>query len=120
MNQKQLEGKLGENEATKYLEDLGYEIICNNFSCMQGEIDIIAKDGRELVFVEVKTRTSKKYGEAKEAVNKNKQMHIKNAVKYYLYKNKLENALVRIDVIEVYLKKEVIIINHIKQAVDEI
>lgn len=120
MNQKQKYGKLGENEATKYLEDLGYEIICNNFSCMQGEIDIIAKDGRELVFVEVKTRTSKKYGEAKEAVNKNKQMHIKNAVKYYLYKNKLENALVRIDVIEVYIKKEVIIINHIKKAIDEI
>lgn len=118
MNQKQKYGKLGENEATKYLKDLGYEIICNNFSCMQGEIDIIAKDGRELVFVEVKTRTNKKYGEAKEAVTKNKQMHIKNALKYYLYKNKLENASVRIDVIEVYIKKGVIIINHIRQAID--
>ena len=117
MNQKQLEGKLGENEATKYLEDLGYEIICNNFSCMQGEIDIIAKDGRELVFVEVKTRTSKKYGEAREAVNANKQKHILNTAKYYLYKRNLENAFVRIDVIEVYIKKAETKIKHLKQVI---
>ncbi len=117
MNQKQEYGKFGENKSTKYLEELGYEIICNNFSCMQGEIDIIAKDGKELVFVEVKTRTNKKYGEAKEAVNKNKQKHLLNAIKYYLYKNKIENALVRIDVIEIYIKKSIVIINHIRQAI---
>lgn len=117
MNKKQIEGKFGEDKATKYLEDLGYEIICNNFSCMQGEIDIIAKEGRELIFVEVKTRSSKKYGEAKEAVNKNKQKHLLSAIKYYLYKNNLENELIRIDVIEVYLRKGITIINHIKQAI---
>lgn len=118
MNKKQIEGKFGEDKATKYLEGLGYEIICNNFRCMQGEIDIIAKDGRELVFIEVKTRTSKKYGEAKEAVHKNKQKHVLNAIKYYLYKNNLEDAMVRIDVIEVYLRKGITIINHIRQAIE--
>lgn len=70
MYYKQIEGKIGEDAATYYLQKLGYLIICRNFKCMQGEIDIIAKDGENLVFVEVKTRTSTKYGEAKEAVRR--------------------------------------------------
>lgn len=117
MNEKQIEGKTGENVATKYLENQGYKIICNNFRCMQGEIDIIAKDKNELVFVEVKTRKSKMYGEAREAVDRNKQKHILEATKYYLYKNRKENNFVRIDVIEVYIKKNKFTINHIKQAI---
>lgn len=100
----------------EYLEKLGYKIICNNFRCIQGEIDIIAKDKEELVFVEVKTRTSKKYGEAREAVNRNKQKHIYNSAKYYLYKNNMETVFVRIDVVEVYLKDNSLEIKHIKQA----
>ena len=103
MNQKQIEGKNGERIAIRYLETEGYKIICKNFRCLQGEIDIIAKDNENIVFVEVKTRTSFKYGEAKEAVNGTKQKHIHKAIEYYLYKNKLEDAFVRIDVIEVYI-----------------
>lgn len=117
MNTKQLEGKIGEIEATKYLENLEYEILCNNFRCMQGEIDIIAKDGREIVFIEVKTRTSTKFGEAREAVDKNKQKHILNAAKYYLYKNNMQNNFTRVDVIEVYIKDDIKIINHLKQVI---
>jgi len=117
MNEKQIEGKLGEIEATRYLRKSGYKIICNNFRCIQGEIDIIAKDRYETVFIEVKTRTSKKYGEGREAVGRNKQKHIKEAAKYYLYKNKMEDAYVRIDVIEIYIKKEKMYINHIKQVI---
>lgn len=117
MNTKQLEGKIGEIEATKYLENLEYEILCNNFRCMQGEIDIIAKDGREIVFIEVKTRTSTKFGEAREAVDKNKQKHILNAAKYYLYKNNLQDNFTRVDVIEVYIKDDIKIINHLKQVI---
>ena len=103
MNQKQIEGKNGEKIATKYLETEGYKIVCKNFRCLQGEIDIIAKDNENIVFVEVKTRTSFKYGEAKEAVNGTKQKHIHKAIEYYLHKNRLEDAFVRIDVIEVYI-----------------
>ena len=103
MNEKQLEGKIGEDEAEEYLKEQGYEILCRNFRCMQGEIDIIAKDKKTIVFVEVKTRTSTKYGEAKEAVNKRKQKHIYESARYYLYQNRKENCLTRIDVIEVYI-----------------
>ena len=117
MNIKQIDGKIGEMEATKYLERLGYKVICNNFRCIQGEIDIVAMDNEELVFVEVKTRNSLKFGEARDAVNKRKQKHIKGAVMYYLYKNGLESMFVRIDVIEVYIKKDKFIINHIKHVI---
>ncbi len=94
----------------------GYKIICNNFRCMQGEIDIIAKDEKYFVFIEVKTRTNQKYGEPRDAVDENKRKHIINTIKYYLYKNDLENAYIRIDIIEIYIKKEKTYINHIKNA----
>ncbi len=103
MNKKQMEGKEGEKIATQYLESQGYKVICKNFRCLQGEIDIIASDSSNIIFVEVKTRTSFKYGEAKEAVDNHKQKHIFKAAEYYLYKNRLEGAFVRIDVIEVYI-----------------
>lgn len=85
---------------------------------MKGEIDIIAKDNNnELVFVEVKTRTNKKYGEACEAVNRKKREHIRNTAEYFLYTNKIDKVGIRMDVIEVYISIQGRIkINHIKQA----
>ena len=117
MNNKIL-GNEGEEEATKYLMKNGYKIIERNFLCKQGEIDIIAKDKNEIVFVEVKTRRSTKYGLPAEAVDENKQKHIYKAAEYYLYKNKLEKEYVRIDVIEIYYKNNSYKINHIKKAID--
>lgn len=108
-------GKIGEDLATKYLENLGYTIIERNFVAKQGEIDIIAKDKQELVFVEVKTRTNTLYGKPIDAVNTPKQKHLISTVQYYLYVNHLENEFVRLDVIEVYLNGDAYKINHIKQ-----
>lgn len=110
-------GKTGENIAIKYLKNIGYVIIERNFFAIQGEIDIIAKDGKELVFIEVKTRTNKKFGMPVDAVNEIKQKHFIRTVKYYLYLKKLENNFVRLDVIEVYINKEKYEINHIKQII---
>lgn len=111
-------GKWGENIVCQYLANNHYKIIERNFLCRQGEIDIIAKDitKKELVFIEVKTRSNLKYGNPAEAVNKEKQKHIKQVIKYYIYRNHLENKAIRIDVIEVYLKKSNYKINHIKQV----
>ena len=108
-------GRTGEQTATRYLEKQGYQIIQRNFSCKQGEIDIIAKDKTEYVFIEVKTRQNRHYGMPCEAVNGRKQKHIWNATKYYLHLHKLENQYIRFDVIEVYKKKGEFYINHIKQ-----
>lgn len=75
-------GKIGEDLATKYLENIGYSIIERNFIAKQGEIDIIAKDKEELVFIEVKTRTNALYGQPVDAVNRIKQKHLVKTVNY--------------------------------------
>ena len=110
-------GKQGEEIASQYLQNNNYKIIKRNFYCRQGEIDIIALDisKKELVFIEVKTRKNNLYGSPSEAVNRTKQAHLQKCIKYYIYKNKLEKYCIRIDVIEVYIFKNKIKINHIKQ-----
>ena len=72
---------------------------------------------KELVFIEVKTRTDMSYGEASEAVTYTKKRHLINSIKYYIYKRNLENEFIRIDVAEVYIKCGKVKINYIKQAI---
>ena len=112
-------GKIGEDIATKYLEQNGYEIIQRNFECKIGEIDIIAKDKDEIVFVEVKTRASALYGQPKDAVDKTKKKHIYKSAEFYIYIRHLENQPVRIDVVEVYKKQGKFKVHHIKSAITE-
>lgn len=113
---KQIVGKAGEEKASKYLKEKGYEIIEKNFRCREGEIDIIAKDkNKELVFVEVKTRRTYEYGEPAEAVNFMKQKHIQRVAKYYILKNKLINNSIRFDIIEIMIGKT-FCVHHIKEA----
>lgn len=115
---KQVTGKYGEDLACEYLKKLNYIIIERNFSCYQGEIDIIAKDTlkNELVFFEVKTRTSLKYGCPIDAVNKIKQNHLFKACQYYLYKHKIHHLFIRVDVIEILIKDNIPHIHHVKQV----
>ncbi len=115
LNERQKFGKLGEDLATQYLENNGYEIVERNFSCQQGEIDIIAKEKNEIVFVEVKTRKCLTYGTPAEAVTKEKRRHIEKTAQYYLFTKQLEKQPVRFDVIEVYVYGNRYRINHIKQ-----
>ncbi len=110
-------GKFGEDEAVKYLEQKGYKILDRNFSCKRGEIDIVALDKKEIVFIEIKARISLKYGLPSEAVTKYKLKHIYKTAEYYLCTRNLENENTRIDVIEVYIKNKKVIINHLKQVV---
>jgi putative endonuclease len=111
-------GRIGENIIADYITKLGYKVVERNFACNQGEIDIIAKDKEELVFIEVKTRTDISYGEASEAVTNTKKRHLINSIKYYIYKQKLENQPIRIDVAEVYINKGKVKVNYIKQAIE--
>ena len=111
-------GKLGEDIAVNYLKQKGYKILDRNFECRQGELDIIALDKKEIVFIEVKTRTSNRYGYPSEAVNKVKQKHMLQTIKYYLYIRNLNDKFVRIDVIEVHIRNNVYKVNHIKKALE--
>lgn len=107
-------GKYGESRAIEYLQSLGYEILERNFFSRSGEIDIIAKDKSEYVFVEVKSRKSCIYGYPIESINKKKKKHIIKSSEYFIYKNDLNNKPIRFDVIEVYIHQKNGIINHIK------
>ena len=107
----------GEDEAVKYLERKGYKIIERNFLCRQGEIDIIALDGNNIVFIEIKARTSTDYGLPSESVTERKLKHMIKAIQYYLYRRNLENENIRIDAIEVYVQNDKYDINHIKQII---
>ncbi len=110
-------GKFGEKIACDYLKKKGYIIIEKNFYARSGEIDIIARDGNILVFVEVKTRTNLSFGFPEEAINFNKQQKIAKTVEFYLYKNNLNDQNYRIDsiAIEIDKKREKAKIRHEKR-----
>lgn len=76
-------GALYEQQAAAFLQGQGYEIVERNYRCRIGEIDIIAKDGSYLVFVEVKYRTRSACGNPQEAVNYRKQRVISKVASYY-------------------------------------
>ena len=117
IHKKQELGKLGEQIAVEYLSKNKYQILERNFYCRQGEIDIVAKDKDEIVFVEVKTRSNYNFGRPSEAVDYNKQKHIYRVAKYYLYKRNLLNLFVRFDVIEVLIENGKFNVNHIRQII---
>ena len=93
-------GQRGENVAARHLRNLGYTIIVRNFRCNLGEIDIVAKDGKTLVFVEVKTRTADE-PTPEDQVNSPKQHQITKAAKLYLSRYGIPQPPARFDVIAV-------------------
>ncbi|ABY92989.1 YraN family protein [Thermoanaerobacter sp. X514] len=106
MNKKTI-GSLGEKIAAQYLLKSGYKILEKNFKCKIGEIDIIALFKKEIVFVEVKTRTSTSFGTGSEAVNFRKQQRILKIAQLYLATTeKFRNFQPRFDVIEIYLNPD--------------
>ena len=83
MNRRAL-GKAYEEKAAAFLESRGYEILERNFSSPGGEIDLIARDGQYLVFVEVKYRATDRFGAPSQAVDARKQERIRKAAVHYM------------------------------------
>ena len=106
-------GIQGEALATEHLENQGYKILELNYKNKIGEIDIIAKDGETIVFIEVKARQSLRFGHPREAVNFYKQQKIRSvAIGYLKFKKLYERVPVRFDVVDILGDK----ITHIKNA----
>lgn len=84
---KRMLGSEYEQRAAEYLTRQGLEIAERNYRSRQGEIDLIARDGSYLVFVEVKYRSDDRKGDPAEAVGYYKQQHIRAAARYYMYQN---------------------------------
>ena len=112
-------GASGELLAKKFLLDKNYKLIKNNFRFERAEIDLIFEDEKNklLLFVEVKTRSNKKFGEPEESVNIFKQNQLKKAVGGFI-KDNLEYADydLRIDVISIFFNEGRAEINHIENA----
>jgi len=99
-------GERGEEFAAKFLKKRGYKILVPRFKSRSGEIDLVCRDGEWLVFVEVKTRESEKFGMPSEAVNREKQKHLSKTALDYL--RLLDNPPIRwrFDIVEVILRPE--------------
>lgn len=115
----QLAGRRGEAAAAGYLRKNGYDILEANFHTRFGEIDLIAKKKQTVIFLEVKTRSGRRFMNAFEAVNKHKQEKIRISAEEWLAKNDPGGQLnARFDVVEVYIEdqKSAPAINHIENA----
>ncbi len=93
-------GPRGENVAAKFLRNQGFKILLRNFRCGVGEIDIIARDGKTIVFVEVKTRTDDD-PTPEEQVNNIKRHQITKAARFYLGRYGVPQPPARFDVVAI-------------------
>ncbi len=108
-------GKDGELTAFMLLQRDGYNIVHTNWKYQKAEVDIIAKKGCFLIFVEVKTRGSKKFGKPSDSIDKKKINLYKDAVEGYLEQNPTELEI-RFDVINLIIGKDETEIEHIPNA----
>ncbi len=118
MNKRKL-GKDFEDMASAYLVQNGYTIVEANFWCRTGEIDLIARDGDYLVFIEVKYRKDSHKGMPLEAVDYRKIKNITRVSRYYLYKKQIsENQPCRFDVVSIMGKEITLIQNAFDAYID--
>ncbi|MDR0888495.1 MAG: YraN family protein [Coriobacteriales bacterium] len=96
-------GARGEDIAVKYLKREGFKIMDRNWRCTPGEADVVAREDDDIVFIEVKTRTSGDNGLPEEAVNRQKRKKYENIAIHYLASHDLASARVRFDVISIIL-----------------
>lgn len=94
-------GAEGEAQAAGWYEQHGYEVVERNWRCREGELDLIVRRGRELVFVEVKTRTTDRFGTPAEAVTPTKQRRLRTLAFRYLELEEPRAASLRFDVVAI-------------------
>ena len=94
-------GDRGEDAAAKFLKRQGFHILARSLDSPLGELDIIAVDGRTVVFVEVKTRRSDDAGRASEAIDQRKEQRMTQAALAYLKSNRLLEYSARFDVVAI-------------------
>ena len=99
--QTRAKGAAGEELAANFLTQQGYRILERNYRFERCEIDLVAQDGNELVFVEVKARHSEKFGSPEESVTDEKEERLKKAAEGYLVERGIENQPCRFDVVAI-------------------
>ncbi len=116
MISKTKKGTIGEDLAVDFLQKKGYRILQRNYRFEHGEIDIVAEDGNALVFVEVKARRSKQFGEPEDAITPQKCEKIRATADGYLFENNIDDKECRFDVIAIDYQGDKTEIRHIIDA----
>ena len=98
-------GQVGERLAAQALRERGYRILEQNFRCRLGEIDLVAEEAQDLVFVEVKTRRGTQYGLPEEAITRVKRRKLAEVASYYLDLHAAPERSWRIDVVAVQFSR---------------
>jgi putative endonuclease len=109
-------GRSGEAVAEAYLRARHFRIVAKNFRCRAGEIDLVARDGGELVFVEVRSRRGGRTGTALESVTAAKQLRVARVARYYLAAHGLADVASRFDVLGVDFAADPPIVEHVRGA----
>ena len=111
-------GKTGEDLACRELERRGYAIVARRYRQRYGELDIVARDGPTLVFVEVKARADHEFGSAAEAVTPMKQRRLTRLATEYLMRHHLQECPCRFDVVSIHFDAAMPEIEIIQNAFD--
>lgn len=112
-----IRGNQAEDDACHYLQMQGLQIVTRNFSCKMGEIDLVMRDGDEIVFVEVRLRNSSYSGSACESVDYFKEQKLIKAATHFLYRNNwLDKVNCRFDVIGISYAQSKAAIEWLKDA----
>jgi putative endonuclease len=96
-------GDEGERLAVDFLKKKGYRILETNYRCRSGEIDIVARQGEALVFIEVRTKTNVSFGLPEESISFTKRQHLEASAESYLQENSQDPPSWRIDLVAVEL-----------------
>ncbi len=107
-------GNQGEEMAAAYLKDKGYAIVCRNYRCPVGEIDLVARDGEYWVFVEVRSRWAAGYSTPEQSITKAKKHKLWQLGAYYLQNEIGREVICRFDLIGISAHGKSPVINHIK------
>jgi putative endonuclease len=94
-------GAAGEDLAARWYEQAGYQVVARNWRCRDGELDLVLRSRRTVVFCEVKTRTSDRFGTPAEAVTMTKQRRIRGLAARFLRENPQHCQAIRFDVVAV-------------------
>jgi putative endonuclease len=113
---KRTQGALGEQQAIDYLLKKKYSVLERNYRFEHREIDIIADDNGSLVFIEVKARRSKQFGDPEDAVTESKRKQIRKTADGYLFEHQIEDRVCRFDVIAIEYDGSTPVIRHLEDA----
>jgi putative endonuclease len=109
-------GRTGEDLAVDLYRKRGFDILARNWRCPAGELDVVARRGRDVVFCEVKTRRSARWGAPAEAVDARKQARLRRLAARWLREHRQRAQVIRFDVVSVVALQGGVEVQHIPDA----